>query len=94
MPYFPNRTLGKANELYDTIAGEFPQNVCWKPRMNPAIITIYAIIFVILSAFILLSMFIGAVCGGMSDAMLEFEAKEAIERATRAAKGANGGDPR
>jgi hypothetical protein len=41
---------------------------------------IFFILFVLLAAFVITSLFIGAVCGGMADAMDEFKAEEERKR--------------
>ncbi len=67
-----------------TQLGTFQQSECWHPKRQPAIATIYYISFVIIASFIVLSLFIGAVCSGMAEALDEFEAEE--ERAKIEAK--------
>jgi len=74
-PYFPG-ALGKRNQMFDSIAGNFPANECWRVVGQPVVSTLFFIFFVLIAAFIILSLFIGAVCGGMSDAVEEFEAEE------------------
>ena len=46
---------------------------------QPIIATFFFFSYVLISAFIVLSLFIGAVCNGMSDALVEFE-KDELER--------------
>ncbi len=62
--------LGKRGDYrWHTQYGSYLANVCWKPRAQPGITAAYFIIFVFIGCFIILSLFIGAVTGGMCDAM-------------------------
>ena len=74
-PYFPG-ALGKRNQMFSSIAGDFPANECWHSVQQPVISIFFFIFFVLIASFIILSLFIGAVCGGMADAVEEFEEAE------------------
>ena len=60
--------------------GDFPIAECWHPKRQPVISTVFFVLFVIIAAFIILSLFIGAVCGGMNDALNEFNESDAREK--------------
>ena len=65
----------------DTKLGYFPLNECWKPQAQPVMATAFSILFVLIAAFVMLSLFIGAVCGGMSEALDKFkEDAEALKQ--------------
>jgi hypothetical protein len=83
-PFGPAGALGQKNQMMITHLGTFRQSECWHSKGQPAIATIFYISFVIIASFIVLSLFIGAVCGGMAEALDEFEAED--ERAKAEAK--------
>jgi hypothetical protein len=56
--------LGTMNLMQTTLAGNFPLNQCWHPKRQPVISCIYFMSFVLVAAYVMLSLFIGAVCGG------------------------------
>ena len=59
--------------------GDFPARDCWHPKRQPVIAIVYFVAFVLIAAFVVLSLFIGAVCGGMNDALETFKAQEQAE---------------
>jgi hypothetical protein len=74
-PYEPG-TLGPRNKMIKSHYGNFPDRVCWHPTKSPIIAAAYFMVFVIIAAFIILSLFIGAVVGGMNDALDAFKQQE------------------
>ena len=92
-PYFPG-ALGKRNQMFSSIAGDFPANECWHSVGQPVISTLFVIFFVLIASFIILSLFIGAVCGGMADAVEEFEEEEKKAKDTEKARVAALEDPK
>ena len=84
----PWEELGEVGVGMGTMAGYFYLPVCWNPKAQPALSAAFFILFVVIASFVMLSLFIGAVCGGMSDAMEEFKAKEKEEKEAKAAKDA------
>jgi len=76
---FSDDSLGARGTYFETEYGMFLRNECWHPKAQPVVATIYFIIFVEISAFTLLSLFVGAVCGGMVDSLLAFEQEEERE---------------
>ena len=89
MPYgqSPNG-LGKKNQYFHTPYGRFPQRFCWHPKGHGAVAVLYWISFGIIVSFVILNVFIGAVTGGMGEALEEFKIEDAkrleekIERIT------------
>ena len=79
--------LGARPSHMSTKFGYFPINECWRPQPQPALAAAYCIIFVLLGAFVMLSLFIGAVCGGMSDALGKFKEEAEAARLEKEAKG-------
>ena len=59
--------LGEGNKKIQTPMGEFPTNECWSPVRQPMFSAIYFIFFELIAAFVIMSLFIGAVCGGMCE---------------------------
>ena len=49
--------------------GAFRPYNCVQPMAQPVISAVYFILFVIIGCYIILSLFIGAVCGGMTEAI-------------------------
>ena len=82
----PYEQLGHRGTGIGTGYGYFFLPVCWKPIAQPAFSTFYFISFVVIAAFVMLSLFIGAVCGGMSDAMGSFKDGEKIDKAMKEAR--------
>jgi hypothetical protein len=82
-PYSPTGSLGTRPLKLKTLFGEFPDNVCWKPERNPLTSAVFFVMFVLVAAFVCLSLFVGAVCGGMSESIDAFKHEEAIQRAKR-----------
>ena len=78
--YGGHKYLGKRGRWFQTPYGNFPRNECWHPSRQPAIAAIFFILFAIVSALVMLSLFIGAVCGGMSDALDSFAETEAANK--------------
>ncbi len=86
--------LGRKNQMLKTEYGNFPTRECWSPHRQPGLTVIYFIAFVLIAAFVIFSFFIGAVCGGMSDALEEFEKEEENLRRKQSEKLANEADPK
>ena len=82
----PYENLGKRGSGMGTFFGYFHLNECWKPVASPAFAAAYFIFFTLIAAFVMLSLFIGAVCGGMSDAMEKFNENESIDKVTKEAR--------
>ena len=82
----PYEQLGTRGNGIGTGYGYFFLPICWKPIAQPAFSTFYFISFVVIAAFVMLSLFIGAVCGGMSDAMGSFKDGEKIDKAMKEAR--------
>lgn len=72
--------MGSAGGVFVTDWGSFPVRECWRPKRQAVIATIYYVSFTILVSFVIFSFFIGAVVGGMADALEEFEKSEAEEK--------------
>jgi hypothetical protein len=75
----PHEQLGTRQKGMGTQFGYFPMNECWSPKKQPMISTAFFILFILIAAFVMLSLFVGAVCGGMSEAMDAF--KEEVNQA-------------
>jgi voltage-gated sodium channel len=58
-----------------TNSGKFPLLMCWEPLRSPLVATIYFSTFILLAGFVILSLFIGAVNNGMTEAISEFNAR-------------------
>ena len=78
---------------FHTITGNFFANQCWSPKAQPAIATIYFISFIVV-AFIIFSLFIGAVCGGMADSLEHFEEEDQLKKEAEAVRVAALADPK
>ena len=76
------------------MAGDFPANECWHPVGQPVVSIFFFIFFVLIASFIILSLFIGAVCGGMADAVEEFEEEERSAKDAEKARVAALEDPK
>jgi voltage-gated sodium channel len=76
----PTLALGHRNVWYQTKFGSFPLNVCWHPKPQPMLASVFFVSFALIAGFVMLSLFVGAVCGGMGDALDDFKAKEEIEK--------------
>jgi len=85
-PFGPNGALGERGSGLGTGFGYFYLNECWHPSSQPLFASFYFIMFVVVSSFVMLSLFIGAVCGGMSDAIEGFKASEKVEKKEREEK--------
>jgi hypothetical protein len=72
-PPYPPGILGERGDGAGTEYGYFYYNTCWSPAAQPVFSVIYFVFFTVIAAFVMLSLFIGAVCGGMSDAMANFK---------------------
>ena len=83
---YPPGALGERGDGAGTDFGYFYYQTCWSPVKQPIFSVVYFIFFTVIAAFVMLSLFIGAVCGGMSDAMANFKAEEDAEREEKAAK--------
>ena len=59
--------LGEEMKIYKTSLGEFPANQCWSPVAQPFFSAVFFIFFELIAAFVILSLFVGAVCGGMCE---------------------------
>mmetsp|Transcript_856 Transcript_856/g.1796 ORF Transcript_856/g.1796 Transcript_856/m.1796 type:complete len:1273 (-) Transcript_856:158-3976(-) len=88
----PYEHLGTRQKGMGTLAGYFPANECWNPVRQPLVATAFFILFILIAAFVMLSLFVGAVCGGMSEALEGFKEAQAAEEAKAAAEGDNGDD--
>jgi hypothetical protein len=82
----PSEALGTGEKGMGTKFGYFPVRECWKPSRKPFISTVFFLVFILIAAFVLLSLFVGAVCGGMSDALDAFKEQIVSARAARNAK--------
>lgn len=69
----PYVELGKRDTHWRTLYGMYDGNVCWKPRRQAVVSVCYFVVFVFMGCFIILSLFVGAVCGGMSEAIVAAE---------------------
>jgi hypothetical protein len=78
----PYIELGTPNKYIRTGFGSFPKPECWSSAANPVLGTCFHVVFIIFSTYVLLSLFIGAVCGGMADTLETFE-KLSDEEKTR-----------
>ncbi len=78
-PYHPG-ALAARNAKIATKFGDFYANTCWKPRRQAPIVAAYYILFIVISAFCILSLFIGAVCSGMNDALDAFTTASSAAR--------------
>ena len=85
-PFGPDGALGARGAGIGTGFGYFHLNECWHPSSQPLFASLFFIMFVVISSFVMLSLFIGAVCGGMSDAIDGFKANEKIEKKEREEK--------
>ena len=74
----PWDALGNRNVRFQTQLGSFHLNECWHPRPQPLLSVVFFITFILVAAFVMLSLFVGAVCGGMSDAMDAFKTSEEV----------------
>jgi len=89
---FPAPHSCPPQQILNTKLGAFYENVCVHPIASPEVATIYFFGFVLLSAFMILSLFIGAVCRGMAEALTMFEEEEnkmKIAEKKRRARAAN-----
>jgi hypothetical protein len=89
--------LGEPNKKIYTQAGWFWAPECWNPHNQgpqQILAVIYFISFPIVVAFVMFSTFIGAVTGGMADAMDEFKKEEEKVKAKKAKKLADQDDPK
>jgi voltage-gated sodium channel len=75
----PWDALGRRNVRFQTQVGSFHLNECWHPTPQPLLAATFFISFILIAAFVMLSLFVGAVCGGMSDAMDAFKAQEEVQ---------------
>jgi hypothetical protein len=85
--------LGTKNQKIDTLFGSFWLRECWHPRRQAVLSSVFHVCFVFITAFVVFSCFIGAVTGGMADAVEDFHQAEAAEKAKRAASQAEREDP-
>jgi hypothetical protein len=86
--------LGQPNKKIYTQAGWFWARECWNPHRQPILVAFYFVSFPIIVAFVMFSTFIGAVTGGMADAMDEFKEEEEKEKKKKAQKLADQADPK
>jgi voltage-gated sodium channel len=89
VPFGPDGALGERSVGLGTGYGYFFLNVCWHPSSQPMLASGFFILFTVISSFVMLSLFIGAVCGGMSDAMEGFKAAERKDKKEREEKEAS-----
>lgn len=92
-PFAPGG-LGKKNVYIDTDFGQFNDRVCWHPRKHAAFASVYFYIFALLGGFVLLSLFIGAVCNGMDEAIAEHKDRVERDRKARVTRAAGIVDPK
>lgn len=81
--YFPAKNLTG----FDTVLGYFPEFACYAPQPQMVLSVVYFVFFILIAAFVMLSLFVGAVCGGMSEAldqMTEMEDKAKQKKAEKA----------
>lgn len=62
--------LGTKNVLLHTSYGTFRQRTCWHPRPHASYAVAFFFSFAMLAGFVLTSLFIGAVTGGMAGALV------------------------
>jgi hypothetical protein len=86
--------LGLPNKKIHTDFGWFWNRVCWEPQRQPVLIVVYLVAFTVIAAFVMFSCFIGAVTGGMADAMDEFKEQEEKDKAKKASRLAEKEDPK
>lgn len=65
--------LGQANDKIQTSLGDFPVAECWSPVAQPLFSAVFFIFFILVAAFVIMSLFVGAVCGGMYEAIDQFQ---------------------
>ena len=80
--------------MVPTVLGNLPVNECWAPRRQPAVATIYYVSWIVVGGFVLFSFFVGAIVGGMNEALDEFKAQEKKESDDKAEKLANASNPK
>ena len=83
-PYGPDGDLAENGGMIRTDWGSFPKAICRKPQAQPKLAATYFVVFIFIAAFILLSIFIGAVCSGMAESMDEY--RENAEKETQASE--------
>jgi hypothetical protein len=66
-----------------TKAGDFPGLLCEHPNPQPFIAAVFFISFVLVAAFVIMALFVGAVCGGMYEALDDFKLQEEEEAELR-----------
>ena len=66
----PYVELGEGNVKIETDYGGFPVNECWSPKPQPVLSAAFFLLFVLISGFVIMSLFVGAVCGGMCTSAL------------------------
>jgi len=89
VPYGSQGRLGNAIVYFKTSFGDFPANVCWSPSPNPIVSSIYFPVFIFLAVFMVLSLFTGVVCDGMSVSLEECLEADAKKKALRLARKEN-----
>jgi hypothetical protein len=85
--------LGTKNKKIDTLFGSFWLRECWHPRRQAVLSSVFHVCFVFITAFVVFSCFIGAVTGGMADAISDFEKQEKEEKAIKSKQIAESIDP-
>lgn len=80
--------------MLETEFGAFPQPECWSPQRQPLLAVVYFIGFAIIAALVIFSFFIGAICGGMGDALAEYDEKEEADKIIMTQKKVNEADPK
>jgi hypothetical protein len=86
--------LGQKNQRIETPYGSFYERVCWHPHRQAALSSVYFIVFVFVVAFVVFSVFIGAVTGAMAEAVFNFKDQEKMERDIKSRKRAKLEDPK
>eukprot|EP00620_Florenciella_sp_RCC1587_P007469 CAMPEP_0182582422 /NCGR_PEP_ID=MMETSP1324-20130603/52503_1 /TAXON_ID=236786 /ORGANISM="Florenciella sp., Strain RCC1587" /LENGTH=486 /DNA_ID=CAMNT_0024798879 /DNA_START=122 /DNA_END=1578 /DNA_ORIENTATION=- len=64
------------SSLIYTQFGTFQGYDCYRPKAQPIIAAVYFGLFVLVSAFVMLSLFVGAVCNGMNAAVEDMAAED------------------
>lgn len=68
------------NSIHTKGFGGFPRRECWHPKRQPFVASLYFMSFFIIGAFVVFSLFIGAITGGMDEALAEYQERSEAER--------------
>lgn len=80
--------------MLTTRYGTFRERSCWHPRGHASYAVAYFFTFALFAGFILTSLFIGAVTGGMAEALQEFEDEQGELQKKRELKSTSIVDPK